>query len=580
MEQGVHSRALEDFRKAKRRARWYRLWAMLTGRDVRLLPLEEVRQSMGLVGQRYRGLQAVPLDKIVGSLNRSRDFDRIFHPTQVHSQGKWISIDSAYLTGVSLPPVSLYKLGDLYFVVDGHHRVSVARQKRQTFIDAEVIEVQSRVPPTPDLKLEDLDVLAAYRQFLEETKLDVLRPDQNIRLTMPGDYVKLIEHIRTHKYFVEIEQGRELTWEEAVTHWYDHVYLPVIEIIRRDGLLKEFPGLTESDLYFWISEHTYYLSLSLGRPMEPWEAAQDFVVRFGRSPRYVLKRWLRRFQSLFIPPSMEPGPPAGTWRQERVERRVTGHLFHDILVTLTGAETGWRALTQAAEFARREEGTLHGLHIKTANTPEAAAHAEEILREFDARVQALGVRASAKVVEANDVAEEIVRRSRWYDLVVINQRRVHGRWEERPLGTIFQSVASRAPCPILAVPGTQVAPLKKALLAYDGSSKAREALFIFKHLVTCWAMEGIILTVESTTTSQEMLEAARRYVEEAGGVQVEALYQQNVAPHEAILREMGERGVDLLLMGGFGYQPLLKAFLGSTVDRVLRMAWFPVLICR
>lgn len=553
---------------------------MLTGQDVRLLPLEEVRQSVGLVGQRYRGLQAVPLDKIVGSLNRSRDFDRIFHPTQVHSQGKWISIDSAYLTGVSLPPVSLYKLGDLYFVVDGHHRVSVARQKKQTFIDAEVIEVQSRVPPTPNLKLEDLDTLAAYRQFLEETKLDILRPDQNIRLTMPGDYVKLIDHIRTHKYFVDREQGRELSWEEAVAHWYDHVYLPVIEVIRRDNLLQEFPGLTESDLYFWVSEHTYYLSLSLGRSIQPWEAAQDFVVRFGRSPRYVLKRWLRRLESLFIPSEIGPSPRAGTWRQERVERRLAEHLFQDILVTLTGAETSWRALAQAAEFARREEGALHGVHIKVANTPEANARAEEILREFEERVQALGVRASAKVVEANDVAEEIIHRARWYDLVVINQRRIHGRWEERPLGTIFQSVASRAPCPLLAVPGAQVMPLKKALLAYDGSPKAREALFIFKHLITCWGMEGLILTVESAATDRAMLEAAQRYVEEAGNVHIETLYAQDIAPHEAILREMGEQNADLLLMGGFGYQPLLKAFLGSTVDRVLRMAWFPVLICR
>lgn len=572
-------RAREDYRRATRSARRRLLWAKLTGRKNSLLPFEKVRQSLGFQGQRYSGLQPVPLDKIVGSMGRAHDFDRVFMPTQTHSRGKWVSVDSAYLSGVVLPPVSLYKLGDYYFVVDGHHRVSVARQKNQTFIDAEVIEVQSRVPVTPNMTLDDLDVLAAYREFLEQTKLDVLRPDQDVRLTMPGDYVKLIDHIRTHKYFVEIEQSRELTWEEAVTHWFDHVYYPVIETIRRRKLLRGFPGMTEGDLYFSIIAHSYYLSQQLGRSITPQEVSADFVERYGRAWRYVLKRAWNRLLDWLVPEELEPGPPAGTWREQRVESRPSPHLFRDILVTLTGAETGWRALTQAAEFARREGGVLHGLHVMTQNTPEAQAQAEEIIREFQDRTNALQVPATARIAPGEDVAEVIVERARWYDLIAINQRRVHGRWDERPLGTIFQSVASRSPCPLLAVPGTQVTPLKRVLLAYDGSAKAREALFTFKHLVTCWGLEGIILTVESSGADRSMLDAAQRYVQEAGGAQVKAILAPGV-PDEVILREMSAQSADLLLMGGFGHGPLIKAFLGSTVSRVLRMAWFPVLICR
>lgn len=576
---GAMHKARENYRKATRSARRRLLWAKLTGRKNALLPFEEVRQSLGFKGQRYSGLQPVPLDKIVGSMGRARDFDRVFMPTQTHSRGKWVSVDSAYLSGVVLPPVSLYKLGDYYFVVDGHHRVSVARQKNQAFIDAEVIEVQSRVPVTPDMTLDDLDVLAAYREFLEQTKLDVLRPEQAVLLTMPGDYVKLIEHIRTHKYFVEIEQSRELTWEEAVAHWYDHVYSPVIETIRRRKLLRGFPGMTEGDLYFSIIAHSYYLSQQLGRSITPQEVSSDFVERYGRSWRYVFKRFWNRLLDILVPEELEPGPPAGTWREQRVASRPSPHLFDDILVTLTGAETGWRALTQAAEFARREGGRLHGLHVVTQNTPEAQAQAEAIIREFQERTSALQVPATARIAPGEDVAEVIVERARWYDLVVINQRRVHGRWDERPLGTIFQSVASRSPCPLLAVPGTQVVPLKRALLAYDGSAKAREALFIFKHLLTCWQMEGVILTIESASADRGVLDAAQQYVQEAEGVQVKAILASG-SPDEVILSEMGAQSADLLLMGGFGYQPLLKTFLGSTVSRVLRTAWFPVLICR
>jgi nucleotide-binding universal stress UspA family protein len=176
------------------------------------------------------------------------------------------------------------------------------------------------------------------------------------------------------------------------------------------------------------------------------------------------------------------------------------------------------------------------------------------------------------------VAEQIIERARWVDLVVINQRREHGQWAERPLGTIFQTVAERAARPILAVPGGTVLTLQRILLAYDGSPKSREALFIFKHMVTCWHVEGIILSVSEEPGAGELLDQAWQYVQGAE-TNVTTRLEQG-APADVIARVMREAEADLLLMGGFGYQPLLKAFLGSTVGRVLRVAWFPVLICR
>ncbi|MBM3187259.1 MAG: hypothetical protein FJZ90_00875 [Chloroflexi bacterium] len=574
----ARAQARQEFLQARRAAALRRAWSGLTGKNNALIPFEDLRKQAGMLGQVYRGVQVVPLDKIIGSMGRSDDFDRAFLPTQQHSRGKWVSVDSAYLSGVSLPPITLYKVGDAYFVVDGHHRVSVARQAGQTFIDAEVTEVESRVPVSADLTIEDLDDLAAYKDFLEQTKLDRLRPGQDVRMTMPGDYAKLLDHIRVHKYFVDQERFQNMTWEEAVAHWYDTVYMPVVETIREKKLLADFPGHTEGDLYIWLIEHAYYLSQEVGYRLEPWEVAKDFVTRFGQQPQRLVDRIRKRVRDVIIPEELDTGPPAGTWRTERVEAGEHPHMFRDILVTVTGAETGWRALSQAAEIARLEDSVVHGLHVASSEDEAARTRGEQVLAEFTARCEALGLRSTTSLT-VGDVAQRIIERARWSDLVFINQRREHGQWSERPLGTIFQTVLAQTPRPIMAVPGTKVVPPQHVLLAYDGSPKAREALYVLRYILTCWRIRGTIVTAEGNGCDQEMLGAARQYLEESGAEGVAMRCERGPA-HEVILKVMGEENADLLLMGSFGYRPLLKAVLGSTVDRVLRVAWFPVLICR
>ncbi|MFP3896081.1 MAG: DUF4032 domain-containing protein [Anaerolineales bacterium] len=573
------SEAKGDYAEARRSALLRRIWTSLTGQSNELIPFEKLSKTVDATSQSYRGVQPVPIEKIIGSFGRSRDFDRAFLPTQEHSSSKWLSVDSAYNRGVIFPPISLYKIGDAYFVVDGHHRVSVARQKGQRFIDAEVTEVESKVPVSADLTLDDLDVLAAHQDFLFQTKLDRLRPKQQIRVTLPGDYQKLIEHIRTHKYFVETQESRELTWAKAVTHWYDNVYLPVIEAIRENDVLGEFPDHTEADLYLWIIEHAYYLSQRLGQEVTPWEAVTDFVHRFGHRPKRLLSRLKNSFVERVMPEQLEPGPPAGTWREQRVEPTEEEHLFRDILVTLTGAPSGWRALTQATQIVYHEESIIHGLHVATSDNEEALERGRQILEEFSARCEELGVESSASLVVDEDVAQVIIDRARWVDMVVINQRRVHDGSVVRPLGTIFQVVASQAMSPLLAVPGNKVRSLKHILLAYDGSAKANEALFVLRHLMQCWEAQGSIVTVEGPNMGRRMLEDAQEYIKASINREVTPYYEQGT-PNDVILRIMGEAQADLLLMGGYGHRPLIKIFLGSTVDRILRSAWFPVLICR
>lgn len=274
----IDPRATLDFRQARFKAFLNRIVAFLSGRPTRLLSYEEVREKLHIGGPLYRGVQQVPLEKIVGSLNRYHQFDRAFLPLDDSIAERWQRVAHAFYREISLPPVVLYKVGDVYFVVDGHHRVSVARQQGQEFIEAEVRECQTRINITPDLKPEDLEIIHEKVHFLERTNLNQLRPDAKIKLTIPDGFSRMLEHIAVHRYFMGIDFQRPISEEEAVTHWYDTVYLPVVQIIRDSSILEEFPDRTEGDLYLWVMDHQRHLVETLNQPMRPpAEAAQTFL---------------------------------------------------------------------------------------------------------------------------------------------------------------------------------------------------------------------------------------------------------------------------------------------------------------
>ncbi len=285
------AQAEKDFGDARARAFWNEVGAFLARRPNELLSFDAVRSSLPIYGQSYRGVQEVAVAQIVGTTsNRYVDFDRAFLPSQARTKTRWKKIDELRLRDVNLPPIQLYQVGTLYFVRDGHHRVSVARQMGQEFIDAEVIEMQTRAPLTNDLKRLDpsgLKALGEYASFLEKTQLDKLRPGVKIDFSQPGGYARLLEHIVVHQYFLGLDYQRDVTWEEAVTDWYDFVYMPIAELTRERSILREFPGRTEADLYLWVTDHHWSLhqqeiqnhTYDVG-----FEEAADDLVR-KRSPR-------------------------------------------------------------------------------------------------------------------------------------------------------------------------------------------------------------------------------------------------------------------------------------------------------
>jgi hypothetical protein len=214
----------------------------------------------------------------VGSVGRYKDFTRSFLPRTNAIRSRWQRLDALARGPEGFPPIEVYKIGDVYFVIDGNHRVSVARQLGAKTIEAYVTELPTPVPLDANTQPDDLLIKEGYADFLRQTKLDILRLGSQVILTEPDRYRQLSEHISVHRYFMGIEQDRPITREEAVASWYDNVYMPMVELIRKFDVLSYFPGRTEADLYAWLIKHQEALRLHLGGDyLAPEETVEDFL---------------------------------------------------------------------------------------------------------------------------------------------------------------------------------------------------------------------------------------------------------------------------------------------------------------
>lgn len=255
----IEHMAQMDFDRARRKAFWRRVLFWITGDSNDLLPFDDIRHKLPIRGQHYLGLKQVPINQIVGSSGRYRDFDRAFLPIQDRTRGRWLSIDQAHYQDVILPPVDLYKMGEIYFVKDGNHRVSVARQRGQEDIDAIVIEIDIPIQLTPEFRIDELLAQKEQVAFLDQTQLDKLRPDFRIQVKNEDQRIQLVEHIAVHRWYLGEQKKQEVSYEEAVLSWYQEVYLPLVDSLEENQLLGIFPNLSETDLYLWIIKYLYYL---------------------------------------------------------------------------------------------------------------------------------------------------------------------------------------------------------------------------------------------------------------------------------------------------------------------------------
>jgi hypothetical protein len=250
--------AQHDFMRARRRATIAKLVARLRGEpdDVGVvMPYEEVIEALGFVSERSAGLQVVPLDQIVGSVDRGRDFDRRFRPTSGRSRGRWEQIAAAARRGEAFPPIDLMKVGRLYFVRDGHHRVSVARALGRTDIDAYVTEVHTRIDADQAMKLSDLPLKSHERVFFERVPLPAPARAE-IVLSDRDDYDELAEAVEAWGFRASQSRGEPLHREETALLWLDTEYRPVVAMLREAGLIE---GCTDTEAYMSIAAERYRL---------------------------------------------------------------------------------------------------------------------------------------------------------------------------------------------------------------------------------------------------------------------------------------------------------------------------------
>jgi hypothetical protein len=286
--------AQSDFARARRR----RALALLSARLRRvpddlamILPFDEVVEALGLVGERQLGLQTIELDSIVGTVDRTREFDRDFRPTTPRLRERWESIAAAQRRGEALPPIDVYRIGGLHFVRDGHHRVSVARAQGLHAIDAYVTEVITRIAPEGGLRLGQLALKSHERLFSERVPL---APEARARIELSDEwrYAALAEGVEAWGFrYMQGRGERELlTREQIAEAWYHEDYLPVVELLREAGLLGRG---TEAEAYMRVTALRYLLLLTHAWDDEVVERLRQAIERPGPMDEDTLVHQLR-----------------------------------------------------------------------------------------------------------------------------------------------------------------------------------------------------------------------------------------------------------------------------------------------
>ncbi|MFY9670496.1 MAG: chromosome partitioning protein ParB [Trebonia sp.] len=223
-----------------------------------ILPLDEVLAALGRRGERRLGLQTIRLDSIVGTVDSTRDFDRKFRPTSGRVRERWERLALAQRRGEPIPPIDVYRVGDLYFVEDGHHRVSIALASGAKTIEAYVTEVDTELPPSGIRGHRDLLFKSYERIFRERVPLGGPAMAK-ITVTDPWSYAELGEAVEAWGFRWMQDQRRFADRAEIARHWYTEEYQPVVRLMRSAGLVGDS---TEAEAYLRVASERYRLILA------------------------------------------------------------------------------------------------------------------------------------------------------------------------------------------------------------------------------------------------------------------------------------------------------------------------------
>jgi hypothetical protein len=240
----------EDWHNARRKVLYQEVVCLIKRCSVDLLSFEDVRSDLHLRQRFDRGLQEIPVDKIQGSVGRFDDFTSAFLPRKDHLRERWQGVDQVMKQGKT-PPIEVYQVDDIYFVVDGNHRVSVARQHGYETLEAYVTEFQTPFKPSGEAEVEEMLIQSEQAAFQEKAGAANAEVADSMIFTCSGCYQDITQQVEVYRREKEFLKGEPYSFEQAFPDWCDEVYLPSIAAIRDHNLVSRFPERTEADLFIW-----------------------------------------------------------------------------------------------------------------------------------------------------------------------------------------------------------------------------------------------------------------------------------------------------------------------------------------
>lgn len=269
-----------------------------------LLSFAEVQSVLRSHSYAFKGQQDIELCAVVGSESKSQDFPRDFRPQAHHLERlrRLAQTDDSQ-------PIEVFRVDQVYFVRDGHHRVALARARGDATISALVTEVTVRAAITPDQDHDEVLRQAGLSHFLQETDLDAHCPESDFRLNQPELYAHLREHIEVHRYYLGREYNRPFGLKEAAASWHDQIYRPLLRVIEDCGVAREFPRRTAAELYLWLTYHREEMRCRGQWPSDE-EVAHGLVSSFSERPWHGLVKKARRvWRAAWRAAQEHPEPP-------------------------------------------------------------------------------------------------------------------------------------------------------------------------------------------------------------------------------------------------------------------------------
>jgi nucleotide-binding universal stress UspA family protein len=570
----TYRRALDDFKRARTKAAMQRFWASVRGETLDLLHYAEISTKLRAVSQSNLGLQDVPLKQIVGSVGRNEDFDRHFNPLHDSDRHRWASVKTVMTspTGRGVPPVSLYKIGEMYFVLDGNHRVSIAKEIGNEMIEAYVTEIKTKVPVSTTLTPKELILKAAFVDFLEDTNLDTVLPGIDFSLNLINNYKLLREHIEVHRYYMGIERDQQVDFNEAIKHWYDQVYQPVAEAITAAGLIQTYPNLTLTDLYLYVLDQQTNIQKELGTSIKTENAIDYVAMQDGK---------LDATSSAKSNASMElvlNKPAATELTEEENQYESSDCMFRDILAGVGSFDPNWIGLEQAMLMNRCAEGNIRGVYIASAESEANAESSEELRAEFSKRLEAAGLQGKLTITSGT-VSRKLQEQSLLSDLLVLRLRfPPSGGLFERS-GAGMAELIQRSRRPIMLVKEKPL-PITNQLLLYDGQPKSKEALYVAAYYASRLHAKLAVFTLDYGITDVEIEASyAKTYLRKLG---IDFSYEIEKGENfvKAVQAQVEKHESTTLLAGGYNGSSWIGRLFGSSLDTLLGVIEIPMLICK